>query len=989
MKLEEAVSSLLGYILEEFSYHPLIAPYIDVSKDNPPQHYLHQYEIIARLVFRRPIRVLIGDEIGLGKTITSLTVARFLEKIGRASRILILVPRVLVLQWRRELIRMGVPVSKVRHLESDTISFWKRQGFPEGYYIASMDLLKREEWISETTDAPWDLVIIDEAHKLGLKTRRFMKLGKELVEAKPGRDVIFLSATPHRGDPRDYISRLQLLDPYLTEGWRSLDRRSFYELTHSSLLFRRTKEDINNIYEGREIFPPAKFYACVIKPRLDEAEFIARLVRFLRSKLVEFAYERGILNEKVIPLLTVLIFKRASSSPYAAMTTLQRLLIRRAAPELTRELISRVESYLGLGFEDYEYPDRDPEDVFNDFLDATSQLLTDRDREELENLRSMAESIMKAGDSKLNALISLLEDIMTNEGSKVVVFTEYKDTLEYIIENLRLKHREWAECILRLSSDETKNVDLFEKIRKRFEDPKSKARILIATDVVSEGVNLQVAHILINYEIPWSLMKVEQRIGRVWRLGQRKPVEAYTFFMGNIADNAALNAMYRKLVNLKRAELSPRPITGQELLLYADAEDIMRIPPSTAVKIEKGKRKFYRVTEARSIITYLREGDRGLERLVESIIAAKKEIERELASKGVLYKSKTRSEVERTVGLLGFANPAELLASIVNLIESSSTILGFEVSPAEYGIKISRRGEMPTTLSNLTSIYSYLLYRLTGRLTTQVSLVAYGREGRVALLPVQVVDGRERKILHRELIGIDLEDGSIMRGARLLEVVSKALSHCIGVEQLGEIEDIPITLLSKAIDEFKKTASRLLDPVSVYISRLSEQMLRNREDTWIRVKDLRIELSNPVGFIRFVTKPRTPVAIPEDVKKKAAAEAISIVMDIERMEGRIPETVPEWEHYDIRSVDPVTREVRFIEVKGHMGSEIYGELTDEEANLARREREKYWLYIVYDIESGKPKWVRFRDPMNTMNWRLSERIERRYILTPPGLGEKV
>ena len=112
--------------------------------------------------------------------------------------------------------------------------------------------LKRDDRIIEVENVPWDLIVIDEVHKLGLKTGRFWKLGKRLVEASPNRDVLFLSATPHRGDPEDYINRLQLLDPYLTKGWAALDRRQFYEMTHGAILFRRTKEDVNKIYEGKE-----------------------------------------------------------------------------------------------------------------------------------------------------------------------------------------------------------------------------------------------------------------------------------------------------------------------------------------------------------------------------------------------------------------------------------------------------------------------------------------------------------------------------------------------------------------------------------------------------------------------------------------------------------------------------------------------------------------------------------------------------------------
>jgi len=112
-------------------------------------------------------------------------------------------------------------------------------------------------------------------------------------------------------------------------------------------------------------------------------------------------------------------------------------------------------------------------------------------------------------------------------------------------------------------------------------------------------------------------------------------------------------------------------------------------------------------------------------------------------------------------------------------------------------------------------------------------------------------------------------------------------------------------------------------------------------------------------------------------------------MEKENEERRIPERVPEVEHYDVRSVDPLTGEVRIIEVKGHKRPEVYGELTEDEAGLAEKERDRHWLYIVYDIGSGKPNLLRFRNPLRTMNWKIFERVEKRkmYRLWPKNLKE--
>jgi hypothetical protein len=106
------------------------------------------------------------------------------------------------------------------------------------------------------------------------------------------------------------------------------------------------------------------------------------------------------------------------------------------------------------------------------------------------------------------------------------------------------------------------------------------------------------------------------------------------------------------------------------------------------------------------------------------------------------------------------------------------------------------------------------------------------------------------------------------------------------------------------------------------------------------------------------------------------------VLADEKAEGRIPFLMPETEHYDIKSIHPSTGEIRLIEVKGHKGLEIYAELTEDEAEIAAKEKERYWLYIVYDIGSGQPKVLRFQNPLETMDLQVFERIQKRYILRP-------
>jgi superfamily II DNA or RNA helicase len=981
MNLKDAVEGLISSVLREFSYHPFFAPYLYVSGDDSLEHFIHQYEIIGRLAVRDPIRVLVGDEIGLGKTITAIGVSRYLELLGKVRRVLIIVPRVLVGQWRKELLRMGISSARVIHIDSDNLEFWKKRGFPDGYYIISMDLLKRQNRIGIVSDVPWDLIIVDEVHKFGLKTQRFSNIGKQLIERFPDRNVLFLSATPHKGDSEDYLARLQLLDPFLDKNLNALDNRRFYEMTHGTILFRRTKEDVNKIYEGRDVFPPAKFFACVIDVRSDEAEFIERLVEFLRSKLNEFAYENKIISEKVIPLLTVLVFKRASSSPWAALRTLERLLINRIpsnSGKFSDELIDSIESFFGEGYEDYE-SDKDPEKLFEEFLDITSSLLKEYDKKEIQQLRNMAESIIKKGDTKLKALTSLLENIMSNKESKVIIFTEYKDTLDYIERHINKIHPEWS--VLRLTSDETKNEETFQSIRMKFEkDPN--ARILLATDVVAEGVNLQVAHILINYEIPWSLVKVEQRIGRVWRLGQKRNVEAYTLFMNNVADKSALKSMYGKLMNLKRAQLSPRPITGQEVLLYAETEDLSKIPPPIRVQIEGEKKKFTRVTEYTAIKTFLNEGKQGLDKLVESIIIARQEMEKEFSSKNILYKPKNKEDVEKTLELLGFKNHQEVFQSLSELVKSSAYILNFNVHEENNILKIRTGYEMPRTLRVINDFYGLLVKQ--PHLTKPINLIAYGDTPKtIILLPIKVKSRKSGKLVYKEIIGIDRETKEVFRGAQLFKILSLAIANCIGVAEENDTKNLPIDLLADAKTNIKRIMTSILEPLQNYMDMLEKFQLRDKDNIWSRIADLEFIIDDPLGYLHFFKKPTISYdEIPKKVKDEIEKKAMEFVMKIEKEEGRIPIDVSAEEHYDIISRDPSTGEFRIIEVKGHKGTEIYGELSIPEANVAIREREKYWLYIVYNIETGNPKLLKFRDPVETMTW--TEKIEKKYVLRPKG-----
>ena len=569
-------------------------------------------------------------------------------------------------------------------------------------------------------------------------------------------------------------------------------------------------------------------------------------------------------------------------------------MLKRAAPDPDEAMIDQVSSFLDVGYEDYEYTEKDPEEAFSQFIDATSNLLSERDIHEITTLRDLAKSIIEKGDSKLNALLSLLEDKMAEEGTKVILFTEYKDTLNYIIENLKKRHPEWSNNFLRLCSDESGDPRVFKKIRDSFEkNPKS--RMLLATDVIAEGVNLQVAHILINYEVPWSLIELEQRIGRVWRLGQKKEVEAYTLFMDNVADSAALHSMYEKLLNLKRAALSPKPVTGQEVLLYADAENIIKMPPTVSTYDSKGKKHFQKVTEEKAILTYLRENEEGLSRLIASIISARQELEQEQTQKGILNKPKTREEVESTIHLLGFRDPASLMKSMKDLTISSSKILGFEVSDEGDYVKVSKGLEMPTNLGTLDDYFSYLT-QPTQNDNYPRCIISYVGES-CYITPVEIRDKKTGALLFREIIGIQPSQGSIIRGEELIKFISKTLTMCVGypTAEMGH-EDIPFSMIPEVLESTQKIDTRLMEPINTYKSTLINLRLREQYCSWIGVKDVDVKILPSIYMIQNAEQVEDEKDIPETIKKEIEEKAMEYVIKIEKDAGQIVENVSDKTH---------------------------------------------------------------------------------------------
>lgn len=1008
--LSEGVKALVKSVVEGFQYHPYFFMLREsLTSEDQVFPFAHQLELLAKLFSRKPVRALIGDEIGLGKTISAIMVVKYLMEAEGIKKVLILVPRVLIQQWLTELKRFNL---RAVQLERNTITGHYEQGFPEKIYIASIDLAKKDEYKKKITTTTWDLIVVDEAHRVGKiggrETQRYV-LVKSLAE-NPSVNLLLLSATPHRGKPEDYIERLKLVDPYLKAGTQELDDEKFYRLCLGSIVFRRTKLDVNEIYEKTKIFTNCKLKARLVKASDEEEAFHRELIAFLHRKLLHY-YNLVGEEPRALPLLMALIAKRASSSPRAAMITLERI-IRRRTEQINlsldkilgeHELDERAEliadTILGYSFEDsglYEDESErliDIDEIIEEFADECSVLLYEEDVEELKRLYKLAKEIGGERDSRLNSLINIIRQHV-ERGDKIVIFTEFRDTAKYVFEEIRSRLPEISSKIALVTSKEIiPPLKYGEQTRKYgIEDVKKWLRkgevlVLVSTDVASEGLNMQVTNVVVHYEPTWSPIKIVQRIGRLWRIGQEKDVHSYSLLLTVESDIATLEVLYGKLLSWMVSGIERTVPIGEELeidMMPKDkiASELLQLP----VISEKGKPQY---SEYKAWIEFIAGGKERLRRYVESVVATLVRLKEHAERLGL-----TRIEPIKVENLLnkglGKLYGKEAESTLKDLLILVARLNNTEVEEKESGLFI--KGTYFTGLKTSLDMYKALTYLLKDtREKSPIVLIVKDAPTDAAtnlkeLYLYKVVIYVDRKPAYSEVAGVVVKaDGSInvLRGLPLLKLLIGTLHNII-----GEVDQFSLNELHR-----EKVRSSILHTyrtiiVNNFVRYLVE--IENRlgfaHKEWIPGeiggKDASHFITPSTELLGVIIIPgeytRETMPPPPIATDKVERMAMEHAMEFEKKNQRIPEDVSKFEHYDIRSVDPRTQEIRFIEVKGRWGLDITVELTEPEYEYAKRHGDKYWLYIVYGFSTGNPRLLAINDPVNKAKWSTIE--VRRYRL---------
>lgn len=501
----------------------------------------HQIHLVHHILASGNLNWLIADDVGLGKTIEVGMLLSALDHRKAAKRVLIVCPAGLAKQWQDEL-RFKFGFEGYQIYGSDFAINESYQWKLHDHVIASVDRLKQEAHLESILQAePWDLIVFDEAHRLsrrqyGMKIEssdRFA-LAAELRETTDA--LLLLSATPHQGMPDKFAALLELLRPELKP---EINRLAVAPEFLSDMVFRNQKAYVTDA-AGNFIFNGKTTIALQLAQSTEEAAFDHALQRYLRQGYAAGG-RRGNAG-KAIGFVMTTYRKLAASSLAAIHRALNRrleTLIKRAA-EAPDETVIPNEDDIDERFRgEWEEGIRTAR---KEFFDGEIQLLRDL----LEQLTPMLGKDQKLQDFLEQVLPQVLKN---NPNEKMLIFSEYRATQDYLAEALAAR---FGEAKVNLLNGGMSPPERAEQIR-AFE---SDGQFLISTEAGGEGINLQRhCHVMANFDLPWNPMRLVQRIGRLYRYGQQQKVVVFNVMSAQTLDADIVNQMYTKL-NQVVADLS-------------------------------------------------------------------------------------------------------------------------------------------------------------------------------------------------------------------------------------------------------------------------------------------------------------------------------------------------------------------------------------------------------------------------------------------------
>jgi superfamily II DNA or RNA helicase len=557
----------------------LFDPFLAVQTSNldPLPHQIEA--VYSKMLPRQPLRYLLADDPGAGKTIMAGLFCKELMIRGDVERCLVIAPGSLVEQWQDELWQKFGLNFEILTREMIEAS---RSGNPfaeRPLLIARLDHLSRNEDLQAKLEATdFDLVVADEAHKMSAhytggevrETKRY-KLGR--LAGSVARHLLLMTATPHTGIEEDFHLFLALLDADRFEG---KPQGAVHSVDTSDMMRRLVKEKLLK-FDGTPLFPERRSYTALFPLSDAEALLYKRVTEYVQEEMnraerlkAEGEGRRG----AVVGFALTTLQRRLASSPeaiYQSLVRRRRRLEQRIAEERIRKRGAEVGAELGTAaipsefrgvdddFDVDDLPEGELEELEEELVDQASAARTIAELEyeirTLADLEQLAQRVRAAGtDRKWEELSSLLQHApemfdANGQRRKLIIFSEHRDTLNYLVDNVEsLVGRSGGVVAIHggLPREQRR------KVQEAFINDKD-VLVLVATDAAGEGINLQRAHLMVNYDLPWNPNRIEQRFGRVHRIGQQEVCHLWNLVAEDTREGEVFRRLFDKLDEQRRA----------------------------------------------------------------------------------------------------------------------------------------------------------------------------------------------------------------------------------------------------------------------------------------------------------------------------------------------------------------------------------------------------------------------------------------------------
>lgn len=536
-------------------FDPMVA--VHTSAVDPLPHQIRAvYDVLLRQV---PLRFLLADDPGAGKTIMAGLYLKEMLLREDAKRILIVVPGGLVDQWRVELLEKFT--LDFRILSTELIAAAGEQNVFEEHplMIARMDQLARNDALRELVEESfWDVVVVDEAHRMAAqffgeklhKTRRY-QLGELL--SRRTRHLLLMTATPHAGSHESFQLFLRLLDP---ERFAGRFRQGAHSPETTGFMRRMVKEDLLT-FEGKPLFPERR--AETVPYSLSEAEKVLyeQVTSYVRHEMNR-AERLDNQRRNTVGFALMVLQRRVASSPEAIYQSLRRRVERLetyrlevlagAHPQWKVELDRDEEDYTAEEFEVLE------EQLIGSATTSVTVDELDAEIASLEELVEQARHVRNLGeDRKWNELRRILQSTVLHRDDgtrrKLIIFTEHRDTLEYLQRHIATVLGD-PDAIVTIHG----GVSRSQRVARTQEFTHNpECQVLIATDAAGEGLNLHAAHLMVNYDLPWNPNRIEQRFGRIHRIGQTEVCRLWNLVAVDTREGQVLNRLLDKIAQQDEA----------------------------------------------------------------------------------------------------------------------------------------------------------------------------------------------------------------------------------------------------------------------------------------------------------------------------------------------------------------------------------------------------------------------------------------------------